>query len=157
MQFDSKQRFLTIAVCLDGEWKETVYRTDDPSWREAFQILKESKNKLKLVYHWTNSNELSHPTNQSSSSSQSYKQLHKPRHQHTPGTLGWTCTQGWNHDLDPFNWTTKQANQCPLHGHRNYKADRSLLNEKYATVLSVPEQLQEIYSKHHEQHRVSLQ
>lgn len=51
MKFDSKQRFLTIAFCLDGEWKETVYRTDDPSWREAFQILKESKNKLKLVYH----------------------------------------------------------------------------------------------------------
>lgn len=51
MEFNQKQKFLTIAVYLDGEWKEIVYCTDDPSWKEVFKILKESKNKLKLVYH----------------------------------------------------------------------------------------------------------
>ena len=51
MLFNSKNRYITIASFINGNWEEKTYRTDDPDWKEVFSIIKDSKHPVKLYYH----------------------------------------------------------------------------------------------------------
>jgi hypothetical protein len=46
-----KDRFVTIAIYLDGEWKELSYNTQNPAWKEIIQIVSQAKDKFRLIYN----------------------------------------------------------------------------------------------------------
>ena len=51
MKRNDTERFVTIAVYLDGEWKELSYNTQNPALKEIVQILRQAKDKFRLIYN----------------------------------------------------------------------------------------------------------
>ena len=45
-----KPTYIKIAYRNKGDWKTETYRTDDPQWREAFLILQNSFESVRILY-----------------------------------------------------------------------------------------------------------
>lgn len=41
---------ITLCAYIDGKWREERYNTSDPSWREAFKILKAATVPVRILY-----------------------------------------------------------------------------------------------------------